>query len=48
MYYKLSYNIVDVFNSISFTYRGLTSELQVFITLFVNINKETNFIQALK
>lgn len=44
IYYRLRFNIVIIANQLSFAYRGLALELQVFVTSFINITKATNFI----
>lgn len=46
--YNIRYNIIDVANQLSFAYRGLAPELQVFISPPTKSTKAADFIYALE
>ena len=48
MRYGIGCNIVDVANQLSFTYRGLAPELQVFVSPPTKSTKASDFIRTLK
>ena len=48
MQYGIGCNIIDVANQLSFAYRGLASEHQVFVSPPTELTKATNFIRALE
>lgn len=48
MRHEIGCNIVDVFNQLSFAYRGLAPELRVFVSLPTKSMKASNFIRTLE
>lgn len=48
MWHSIRCNIVDIANQLSFAYKGLAPELQVFVTLPTKLINAFDFIRALK